>query len=166
MRHLIQVLSFVALLAVASTSRAAPTARAAAPVARPIARPIADRELGLSRTSVFEIPSPPAYHAEESAPGDRPLPKRVNAEAPPVVPHAVADFLPITTTQNMCVDCHVVAGPKQKGEPTPVPASHFVDQRHAPGKAGAKVAGARWVCISCHVTRTDAPPAVGSTFRP
>lgn len=162
MRRLILLLPVVALLAVASTSPAAPPAKAAAPGGKPVA----DRELGLSRTSVFEVPSPPAYHPEESAPGDKPLPARANAETPPVVPHGLADFLPITPTQNMCVDCHVVAGPKKKGEPTPVPASHFVDQRHAPGKTGDKVAGARWVCISCHVSRTDAPPAVGSTFRP
>lgn len=162
MRRLIQVLPVVALLAVASTSRAAPPAKAAAPVARAAA----DRELGLSKTSVFEVPSPPAYHPEESAPGDKPLPARVNVETPPVVPHGVADFLPITATQNLCVDCHVVSGPKKKGEPTPVPASHFVDLRHAPGRVGDKVAGARWVCISCHLSRTDAPPLVGSTFKP
>jgi cytochrome c-type protein NapB len=165
MRHLIQAVSFAALLA-ASTSRAAPPARPAAPGARPVTAPVSDRDLGLSRTSVFDVPSPPAWLPEESAPGDKPPPPRANVETPPVIPHAVGDFLPITPTQNMCADCHVVAGPRKKGEPTPVPASHFVDQRHAPGQAGDKVAGARWVCISCHVPRTDAPPAVGNTFKP
>jgi nitrate reductase cytochrome c-type subunit len=169
MRQILQAVPFAALLAVAFAARAAPPAVPAAPdtrPARPASPPVADRDLGLSRTSVFDTPAPPAYHDEASPPGDRPLPARPSRETPPVVPHAVGDFLPITTAQNMCVDCHLVDGPKKKGDPTPVPASHFFDQRRAPGLKGAKVAGARWVCISCHVSRTDAPSLVGSTFRP
>jgi cytochrome c-type protein NapB len=157
MSHLARSLAVAMLLAVATLAGAAPPA---AP------RPIRDKELGLSRTSVFDVPSPPAWKAEDSAPGDTPLPARVDREAPPVVPHAMGDFLPITPTQNLCVDCHVIDGPKKKGEPTPVPASHFVDLRHAPEKKGDKLAGARWVCTSCHVSRSNAPPAVGSTFKP
>jgi nitrate reductase (cytochrome), electron transfer subunit len=156
MRRLIHLLAVSALVALATVARAAP----------PAAKPISDRELGLSKTSVFEVPSPPAWKAEVAAPGEKPLPPRANAVAPPVIPHAVSDFLPITPAQNMCVDCHVVAGPKQKGEPTPVPASHFVDLRRAPGTKGDKVAGARWYCQACHVARSDAPPAVGNTFKP
>jgi len=157
MSHLARTLAVAPLLALALVARAAPP---------PAPRPIPDKELGLSRTSVFEVPSPPAWKAEEAAPGEKPVPARPFKEAPPVVPHAVADFLPITPAQNICVDCHAIEGPKKKGEPTPVPASHYVDLRHAPGKKGDKVAGARWVCISCHVARTDAAPAVGSTFKP
>jgi cytochrome c-type protein NapB len=156
MSHLAHALAVSALLAASPVARAAP----------PAARPIPDQSLGLSKASVFEVPSPPAWKAEDAAPGDGALPPRVDKEAPPVIPHAVADFLPITATQNLCVDCHAVAGPKKKGEPTPVPASHYVDLRHAPDKKGDKVAGARWVCISCHVARTNAPPAVRNTFRP
>jgi len=157
MSHLARSLAVTVLLAVACVAQAAPPA---AP------RPTPDKELGLSRTSVFEVPSPPAWKAEDSAPGATPLPPRPHQEAPPVIPHAVADFLPITPMQNLCVDCHAIDGPKKKGEPTPAPASHYLDLRHAPGKKGDKVAGARWVCISCHVTRSNAPPAVGSTFKP
>ena len=157
MSHLARLLAVAVLLASALVAGAAPPA---AP------RSIPDKELGLSRTSVFEVPSPPAWKAEASAPGDTPLPPRSDKEAPPVIPHAVADFLPITPTQNLCVDCHAIEGPRKKGEATPVPASHYVDLRHTPDKTGAKVAGGRWVCISCHVGRTDAPPAVKSTFKP
>jgi len=150
-------------LAVALLVALAPEVRAAPPAAP---KPIPDKALGLSKTSVFEVPSPPAWKAEEAAPGEKPVPPRAFKEAPPVIPHAVADFLPITPAQNLCVDCHVVDGPKKKGEPTPVPASHFVDLRHAPEKKGDRVAGARSVCISCHVARTDAPPLVGNRYRP
>ena len=160
MSHLVHSLAVTALLAFALVAQAAP------PAATPVARSTPDKELGLSKTSVFDVPSPPAWKAVDSAPGDKPLPARANKETPPVVPHAMGDFLPITPTQNLCVDCHAIDGPKKKGEPTPLPASLFVDLRHAPQKKGDKVAGARWVCISCHVSRSNAPPAVGSTFKP
>jgi cytochrome c-type protein NapB len=132
----------------------------------PPAKPVSDRDLGLSRTSVFEAPAPPLYQDEASAPGEQPLPKRINRETPPVIPHSVADCVPITRSSNLCVDCHGVPGPKKKGEATPIPASHYVDLRRAPEAKGKQVAGARYVCISCHVPRTDAPPIVGSTYRP
>jgi nitrate reductase (cytochrome), electron transfer subunit len=135
-------------------------------VAAPPAKPVADRDLGLSRTSVFEAPAPPIFSDEASGPGEKPLPKRINKEYPPVIPHSLADCIPITQSSNLCVDCHGVAGPKKKGEATPIPASHYVDLRRAPDKKGAQVSGARYVCLSCHVPRTDAPPAVGSTYRP
>ena len=135
-------------------------------VAGPPAKPVPDRNLGLSRTSVFEVPSPPLFQDEGSAPGEKPLPKRINREYPPVIPHGVGDFLPITQSSNICLDCHAVPGPKKKGEATPIPASHFVDLRRTPGAKGERVAGTRYICISCHVPRTDAPPLLGSRFRP
>lgn len=160
MRH---ALTAALCLSLAACSAARPTA--APPAAK--APPVRDRDLGLSKTSVFEVPSPPAWKAEDSAPGERtPPPPRLGPQIPPVVPHGVADLLPITREQNACVDCHQVAGPKKAGEPTPLPPSHFVDERNAPGQAGEKVAGARWVCMSCHVPRTDAPPLVGNGYRP
>jgi cytochrome c-type protein NapB len=135
-------------------------------VAAPPAKPLPDRDLGLSRTSVFEVPAPPIFKDEASGPGEKPLPKRINKEYPPVIPHSLADCLPITQSSNLCVDCHGVGGPKKKGEATPIPASHYLDLRRAPDQKGIQVAGARYVCLACHVPRTDAPPAVGSTYRP
>lgn len=126
------------------------------------AHPIRDQDLGLSRTSVFDVPSPPRYQEEASAPGEAPLPKRVNREFPPVIPHGIADFLPITRAANACLDCHGVPGRKKKGEATPIPASHYVDLRRDPDRKGKHIVGTRHVCISCHVPRTDAPALVGS----
>lgn len=133
--------------------------------APPQAKPVPDRDLGLSRTSVFEVPSPPLFKVEDSAPGDKALPKRINRDYPPVIPHGTGDFLPITRASNLCMDCHAVAGPKKKGEATPVPASHYINYRLDPKAQAKQVAGARYVCISCHVERTDAPPLVGSRYR-
>jgi cytochrome c-type protein NapB len=129
-------------------------------MAGPPAKSTPDRNLGLSRTSVFEVPAPPLYQDEASAPGEKPLPKRINRESPPIIPHGVSDCLPITRDSNLCIDCHALPGPKKKGEATPIPASHFLDLRRAPEAMGKQVAGSRYVCISCHLSRTDAPPMV------
>jgi cytochrome c-type protein NapB len=137
---------------------------AACSSSRPTA-PTADANLGLAKGSVFDTPAPPAVKANESSPGERPPLPRPYATAPPRIPHATADFLPITRKQNACLDCHAVKD-KKPGEPTPIPSSHYVDLRNAPGQVGGQLAGARYVCVSCHVARTDAPDLVKNRFRP
>ncbi len=127
--------------------------------------PVADAELGLAKGSVFDVPTPPAVKANESNPGELPLLPRPYVIAPPRVPHGVTDFLPITQKQNACLDCHALKEKKQ-GDPTPIPPSHYTDYRNAPDRAGGEVAGARYVCVSCHPARTDAPDLVGNPFRP
>ena len=122
-----------------------------------------DREIGLSKTSVFEVFSPDLVVGNQSSPGDRPLIPRVNPAAPPVVPHGVADWLPITLESNMCVDCHQVEG-KEEGEPTPIPASHFTDLRREPGRVGEELVGARYLCISCHISLTESAVLVENQF--
>ena len=127
--------------------------------------PIADAEIGLSKGSVFDVPTPPAVKANESNPGEGPLLSRPYVIAPPRVPHAVGDFLPITQKQNACLVCHAVKEKKQ-GDPTPIPPSHYTDYRNAPDRVGGQVAGARYVCVSCHAATTGAPNLVDNRFSP
>lgn len=148
------------VLAACAGSRTRPTAPTPAAEA-----PIPDSELGLSKTSAFDVPNPPLVKPNDSVPGELPLVPRPYALVPPRVPHGIADFLPITRGQNACVDCHAVKE-KEPGQPTPIPASHDTDLRNAPGRAGGQVVGARWVCTTCHVPLTDARPLVGNAFRP
>jgi len=126
-------------------------------------RGISDATLSLSRTSVFEVASPPAVVSTAPEAGESVLLARAHSEAPPVVPHAIGDFLPITREANACVDCHAVEE-RVEGEPVPIPPSHYVDLRNAPGVRRDEIAGARWVCVSCHVPRTDAAPLVPNPF--
>ncbi len=146
---------FTVVLLAASCSGARPSP---GPQATPS---VSDAELGLSKGSVFEVPTPPAVKQNQSAPGELPALPRMYAVAPPRIPHAIDDFVPITREQNMCLGCHVVKE-KKPGEPTPIPASHYLDLRWTPEKAGPEIAGARWVCVSCHVPRTAAEPLAGS----
>jgi cytochrome c-type protein NapB len=166
MRHALRLAVLgLAAAGLAAASLAACSAARPAPVAA-AGGPIKDRDLGLSKTSVFEAPAPPAWKEDATAPGAKPLPARLSTEIPPVIPHAIGDFLPIKVEQNACVDCHLVDGPKKAGEPTPIPLSHLLDYRRAPEKKAERPVGARWVCTACHVTQTNAPPLVGSGFRP
>ena len=126
---------------------------------------VPDGSLGLSKGSVFDVPTPPAVKPNETAPGEQPALARPYVIAPPRVPHAVADFLPITSKDNACIGCHAVKE-KKSGEPTPIPASHYTDYRSAPDRVGNEVVGARYVCTSCHASTTDAPALVDNRFRP
>lgn len=135
---------------------------------------IPDRELGLSKASVFDTPAPSAVHENESVPGDLPVMARMFQGAPPSIPHGVADFLPITPSQNLCIDCHFVEPDDldevAEGDPTPLPISHLTDLRNPAEKSGEEgedeeddeeeVVGARWICVTCHVATTDAAPLV------
>jgi len=132
-------------------------------VAPPEKATVPDRELGLSKMSVFETPSPPAVVENSSAPGERPVLPRVYPGAPPSIPHGVADLLPITREQNMCLACHQLEE-KEEGLPTPIPKSHYVDLRNAEAQPRDTVAGARYICVTCHVAPTDAPQLVGNVF--
>jgi nitrate reductase cytochrome c-type subunit len=121
-----------------------------------------DTDLGLAKVSVFTTFVPPAVTADRSEPGEKPVLPRAFPGAPPVPPHELVDYTPITPKQNSCLDCHQIPGPKEAGQPTPIPASHYVDLRRAPDKVGKTVAGARWICTACHVSRTDQPPLVSN----
>ena len=154
------ILSLAAVLAAGCSSSATTPEASRVPMG-----PITDAELGLSKGSVFDVPTPPMVKANESNPGESPLLPRPYVVAPPRVPHAVGDFLPITQKQNACIDCHAVKEKKQ-GDPTPIPPSHYTDYRNAPDHVGVQVAGARYVCVSCHAAKTDAPNLVENRFRP
>ena len=126
------------------------------------ARSIPDTEIGLSAASIFEAPAPPVWQTNEAEPGDNSLVPRPFPGSPPVIPHVVADFLPITTEDNMCLVCHEPGGVKAEGEPQPLPESHRIDQRNAAGTVSDDPAGARHTCTICHVARTDAKPLVAN----
>jgi len=136
---------------------------ARAPKPAKAAAAIPDSTLGLSRASVFAVPAPPPVTPNGLAPGEGPRLARAYPGAPPLVPHLIADFLPISREANACIDCHDAAAAAQSGA-VPAPASHYRDLRRAPDVARGQVAGARYVCTSCHASVTDAKPLVGNRF--
>ncbi len=108
--------------------------------------------------------APRETHRDPGAVLVQPLHPRPYAGAPPVVPHGIGDFLPLTNSENNCLLCHQPGGEKVEGEPTPLPASHLEDLRRAPGVQGEEVAGARHNCLACHVAAADVAPLVENAF--
>ena len=131
--------------------------------AKPVPIPAAD--LGLQKGPVMEAPVPPKVVGNDTAPGVAALPVPSFRGVPPIIPHGIDGMASITPTENSCLACHGVAV-KEKGGPTPVPKSHFVDNRNAPDKVATQVVDTRYVCVSCHVEGTGAKPLVRSDFRP
>ena len=124
---------------------------------------IPDEQIGLSKAEIFDVSDPEAHNVVTADPGEGAIVDRAYDGAPPVISHGIADFLPITPDDNMCVLCHMV-DEKIEGEPTPIPVSHFTDYRNAPDKTGDDIAGARYNCLACHARQTDAPPLVANEF--
>ncbi len=128
---------------------------------------IADKDLGLSKSTVFDTPSPEAFAYGEASPGSGNTLPRAYTGAPPQIPHSVQGFIPVTVRNNLCVGCHnnpAMWGQKTKGVPTPMPPSHYTDTRNAPGNVTKKLIGARFVCTQCHVPQASVQPLVDNTF--
>ena len=119
---------------------------------------IADSQIGLSKVSVFDVPAPDPVNEREIDPDDAVAIGAAYDGAPPVIPHAIADFLPIVFDGNDCLDCH------DDGDAKAIPPAHYTDLRSAPGEVRSEIAGARFVCVSCHVSQTTAPALMESDF--
>jgi cytochrome c-type protein NapB len=126
-------------------------------------RSIPDRDIGLRKTTLAEDRAPEPFVFTDDVPGGNTLLPRAYDGAPPLIPHTVDGFVPITQDGNFCVVCHAT-GSTDPEDPPQVPRSHRIDWRAAPDVVREDVAGARWVCTSCHVPQSDAQPLVGSTF--
>jgi len=134
-------------------AEAATPKRGRVPAAKRATLVLADSAMGLSRTSVFSVPAPPPVAANRAQPGEtQPLP-RMFPGAPPRIPHEITDFIPIRRNENECVECHDRARATESGA-VPIPVSHYRDLRRAPDQGRETVAGARYVCVSCHVPLT------------
>lgn len=124
---------------------------------------IPDESLGLSKTSVYDIPDPAVvdWSAKDAGTVGKRAPRSYNA-APPMITHTTKDMLPITRESNLCKDCHVqpdLIGQKiSQGMPVPAPASHYTDV-----KAGELYMG-RWNCTQCHREQANVKVLVESVF--
>ena len=119
---------------------------------------IADSQIGLSKVSVFDIPAPAPVNEREIDPDDAVEIGAAYDGAPPLIPHAIADLLPIVFDGNDCLDCH------DDGDAKALSPAHYTDLRFAPGKVRSEIAGARFVCVSCHVSQTTAPELIENNF--
>ena len=119
---------------------------------------------------------------EANAPGTNQTKERAFEDAPPLIPHKVDGFVPITLKNNACTGCHMPNVAKAMGA-TPLPISHFTALRpeikEENGKyvlyedgnkvttkdLGGKLDMARYNCTQCHVVQTNATLDVKNSFK-
>ncbi len=142
-------------------------------------------ELGLRKDDLInedDVYFPPITYST-SMPGTNVNIDRSFENAPPMIPHIVDAFVPITSSANACLTCHlpVVAAALKT---TAMPSSHFTSYRPelieenglikvnaAEGQVIAKDLGgtyslARYNCTQCHVPQAVATVSVGNQFLP
>ncbi|MEN8764103.1 MAG: nitrate reductase cytochrome c-type subunit [Thiogranum sp.] len=128
---------------------------------------IDELNMGLSKTSVFDTPTPAPAAYSDAKPGKNEWLPRAWDGIPPQIPHQTEMYLPVVAADNQCLDCHDV--PKYIDKPknmdrnvkskSPMSRDHYADE------ALETVAGARFNCTQCHVPLSNATPLVESTFR-
>jgi len=127
---------------------------------------VSENKIGIGADAVFNTPAPSTFDFPTVKPGDNYLIERSFSMAPPMVPHAVDEFLPITMELNDCMDCH--DKPKLfdrgfiKGKKLAMPRSHYG------GFGGTgdedEVSGSRYNCSQCHAPISGAQPLVENVF--
>ena len=128
---------------------------------------IDDQNMSLSKTSVFDTPTPEPYAYSDTKPGRNEWLPRAWEGAPPQIPHRVEMYLPIVAADNQCLDCHDT--PKYIDQPKNMDRSKKnkspMSRDHYASNDLETVAGARFTCTQCHVPQSNAAPLVDSTFR-
>ncbi len=119
---------------------------------------------------------------DAAAPGTSVTLDRSFENAPPMIPHNIEGFLPITLKNNMCLTCHKPDVAKAMNA-TPMPVSHFTDYRPEIKKDGDKyhlyddnevvakdlkdkMSLVRYSCNQCHVPQTNASVVLKNVFEP
>ncbi|MCU7958431.1 MAG: nitrate reductase cytochrome c-type subunit [gamma proteobacterium symbiont of Bathyaustriella thionipta] len=131
---------------------------------------IKEDSLGLSKTSVFDTPSPASVSYPDTKAGKSERLSRAYSgfgQVPPQVPHGVERYLPISQDDNQCLECHDrldrIDIKYHKGSKLPMSRSHYGGFN---GKGDKKeVSGARFNCSQCHVPQSDAKPLVENTLQ-
>lgn len=124
---------------------------------------IPDDAIGLSKTSVYDVPDPSVVKYGGGDPGSNKRIAKSYYTAPPMIPHNTNGMVPIKRNSNLCKDCHVqpaLIGQKiEAGMPVPAPESHYVNV-----KKGQLYMG-RWNCTQCHRPQAKVDVLVQNTFQ-
>jgi nitrate reductase (cytochrome), electron transfer subunit len=124
---------------------------------------VADTELSYRNEPLMDPSITPADVFDSADAGESKLLGRAFENAPPLIPHSTDDWLPITLSENQCLDCHLPENAADEGA-TPTPASHLYDIRR--GKQLTTLNPANYNCTQCHADQADVDILVENTFEP
>ena len=129
--------------------------------------PLDQTSVGIGQDAIFSEALPSSFDYPDTKAGKSDLIAKSYHTAPPMVPHTLEEYLPITMEDNECMDCHdwykKIGDTYVKGKRKyPMPESHYG------GFAGKgvkdEVSGARYTCVQCHAAVSNAKPLVENTF--
>ena len=130
------------------------------------AGPVDQTSLGIGADGVFNDPSPSTFDYPTTKAGESDRIARSYHTAPPMIPHTVDEYLPITMETNECMECHdkpkIQDREYVKGKNLAMPESHYGGF----GGSGDKdePSGALYTCSQCHAPTSDAKPLVENIF--
>jgi len=117
---------------------------------------------GADVTAPDKAPAVKQYAEKVPGVGQPQLIARTFVGQPPMVPHTVEKYVPLTMEENACMECHQT--PDIRGQKIPqIGESHFSKTRKAKnGKPALEMS--RFQCDSCHVPQVDAKELVDNQF--
>lgn len=109
-----------------------------------------------------QAPEAKAYAEKIPGVGQPQLIARTFVGQPPLVPHTIEKYVPLTQEENACLDCHITD--ELRGQKVPkIGQSHFSKTlKRRDGSPAVEMS--RFQCDSCHVPQVDAKPLVDSKF--
>jgi len=128
--------------------------------------PIDQMNMGIGEDNVFSDATPIAFSYPDTKAGKSQLLPLAYSTVPPLIPHTVEKYLPITTEENGCTECHdrkdkIGKTEHQSGKKIPMPESHY-GGFHGKGDK-EEISGSRYTCTQCHVPQSGAKPLVENT---
>jgi cytochrome c-type protein NapB len=117
---------------------------------------------GADVTAADTAPELKTYAEKTPGVGQVKLIDRTFVGQPPMVPHSIEKYVPLTIEENACMECHQTQ--EIRGQKIPqIGTSQF--STTVKTKAGAPALEmTRFQCDSCHVPQVDAKPLVESRF--
>lgn len=128
--------------------------------------PVDETSVGIGDDGVFGTPSPSTFDYPTTKTGESDRIAKSYHTAPPMVPHTVDKYLPITMETNECMECHdkpkIMDREYVKGKKLSMSISHYGGF----GGTGDKgeVSGSHYTCSQCHAPMSDAEPLVENVF--
>lgn len=83
-------------------------------------------------------------------------------QQPPMVPHTVDQYVPLTMEENACLDCHITT--ELRGQPVPQMGDSHFSKTAKRRDGGPALSMDRFQCDTCHVAQVDAKPLVDNKF--
>ncbi len=131
------------------------------------ADPINPVNFGIGEDNVFSHATPNAFAFSDIRAGKSTMIPVPYSTLPPMVPHTIERYLPITAEVNDCTDCHdrqnkIGKTEQRTGKRIPMPLSHYGGFKGKGDKE--EVSGSHFTCTLCHVPQSGAEPLVINTF--